>query len=153
MLVIKAEALLKNGFRYIKELLLQHHNHKLKQAWDTLTANDIKIHSVNTDCFTIRASDLERAQSLLTFDQGHGTWRVSKMDDINYPYEKLTVRTARGFSYSKPTTTEIKVKDEWNSDELCDIFEKHRRVMVRACLLYTSPSPRDLSTSRMPSSA
>ena len=27
------------------------------------------------------------------------------------------------------------------------------RVGTRACLLYTSPSPRDLSTSRMPSSA
>ena len=27
------------------------------------------------------------------------------------------------------------------------------RTWVRACLLYTSPSPRDLSTSRMPSSA
>ena len=26
-------------------------------------------------------------------------------------------------------------------------------VMFEACLLYTSPSPRDLSTSRMPSSA
>ena len=26
-------------------------------------------------------------------------------------------------------------------------------VAVRICLLYTSPSPRDLSTSRMPSSA
>ena len=26
-------------------------------------------------------------------------------------------------------------------------------LMWRACLLYTSPSPRDLSTSRMPSSA
>ena len=25
--------------------------------------------------------------------------------------------------------------------------------LVRSCLLYTSPSPRDLSTSRMPSSA
>ena len=25
--------------------------------------------------------------------------------------------------------------------------------MVKSCLLYTSPSPRDLSTSRMPSSA
>ena len=25
--------------------------------------------------------------------------------------------------------------------------------MLKACLLYTSPSPRDLSTSRMPSSA
>ena len=30
--------------------------------------------------------------------------------------------------------------------------EKHYAI-VRACLLYTSPSPRDLSTSRMPSSA
>ena len=27
------------------------------------------------------------------------------------------------------------------------------RVVVLTCLLYTSPSPRDLSTSRMPSSA
>ena len=26
-------------------------------------------------------------------------------------------------------------------------------VAIRSCLLYTSPSPRDLSTSRMPSSA
>ena len=28
-----------------------------------------------------------------------------------------------------------------------------RNIWVRSCLLYTSPSPRDLSTSRMPSSA
>ena len=28
-----------------------------------------------------------------------------------------------------------------------------KRVQVPDCLLYTSPSPRDLSTSRMPSSA
>ena len=28
-----------------------------------------------------------------------------------------------------------------------------RRALIAACLLYTSPSPRDLSTSRMPSSA
>ena len=29
----------------------------------------------------------------------------------------------------------------------------HRRILFSICLLYTSPSPRDLSTSRMPSSA
>ena len=38
------------------------------------------------------------------------------------------------------------------------IFEKERRpfqaaIGIPSCLLYTSPSPRDLSTSRMPSSA
>ena len=32
-----------------------------------------------------------------------------------------------------------------------DVELKHQ--MVQVCLLYTSPSPRDLSTSRMPSSA
>ena len=29
----------------------------------------------------------------------------------------------------------------------------HQPVVLMGCLLYTSPSPRDLSTSRMPSSA
>ena len=29
----------------------------------------------------------------------------------------------------------------------------YRHPLFKACLLYTSPSPRDLSTSRMPSSA
>ena len=31
--------------------------------------------------------------------------------------------------------------------------ELHLGVLIETCLLYTSPSPRDLSTSRMPSSA
>ena len=97
-----------------------------------MTANNIPIHSVKTDCFTIRASDLERAQSLLPFDQGRGTWRVSKTEDINYPYENLTMKPARDFTFTKPTTTEIKIKDEWDTNELCDLFESKRRVMVRA---------------------
>ena len=36
-------------------------------------------------------------------------------------------------------------------DAVVDAFEDRR--VHRVCLLYTSPSPRDLSTSRMPSSA
>ena len=33
------------------------------------------------------------------------------------------------------------------------VLEKENRLWNKSCLLYTSPSPRDLSTSRMPSSA
>ena len=36
---------------------------------------------------------------------------------------------------------------------LAVIDEQHRFGVAQRCLLYTSPSPRDLSTSRMPSSA
>ena len=32
-------------------------------------------------------------------------------------------------------------------------YETARNCLIDTCLLYTSPSPRDLSTSRMPSSA
>ena len=32
-------------------------------------------------------------------------------------------------------------------------IKKNPQAIVSSCLLYTSPSPRDLSTSRMPSSA
>ena len=33
------------------------------------------------------------------------------------------------------------------------VLSSHHRSFLYSCLLYTSPSPRDLSTSRMPSSA
>ena len=33
------------------------------------------------------------------------------------------------------------------------ILERQRGITIQACLLYTSPSPRDASRSRMPSSA
>ena len=54
------------------------------------------------------------------------------------------------------TATQLKgVEGEWiaeGRDEFLDaIMESNANPMI--CLLYTSPSPRDLSTSRMPSSA
>jgi len=40
----------------------------------------------------------------------------------------------------------------WNADKAL-LEREHRQMKAAICLLYTSPSPRDLSTSRMPSSA
>ena len=51
----------------------------------------------------------------------------------------------------------INVRDEWPMDQYS--FKRYldlkysKTVLSQICLLYTSPSPRDLSTSRMPSSA
>jgi len=87
VLVIKNERQLKNGFRYIKELLLQSHNFKLMQAYDALTEANVKITSVKTDCFTIPAECEQVARQLLSFDQGSRTWRVSKTEGIIFPFE------------------------------------------------------------------
>ena len=44
-------------------------------------------------------------------------------------------------------------KRQWRVPFIPDIAFKSSSGQTRLCLLYTSPSPRDLSTSRMPSSA
>ena len=41
----------------------------------------------------------------------------------------------------------------WLEDLLHPLIRERQKALGMACLLYTSPSPRDLSTSRMPSSA
>ena len=41
----------------------------------------------------------------------------------------------------------------WEIRETLDISVSIRSYLLRACLLYTSPSPRDRTRSRMPSSA
>ena len=42
--------------------------------------------------------------------------------------------------------------EAWNIENLIEHVPEDAEV-IKVCLLYTSPSPRDLSTSRMPSSA
>mgnify|MGYP003310828710 CR=1 FL=1 len=59
-----------------------------------------------------------------------------------------------GFSTANdyvPSIDEAYKFDEQTTLAILAGFAHNRRVMI--CLLYTSPSPRDLSTSRMPSSA
>ena len=47
---------------------------------------------------------------------------------------------------------------KWLEEEISEQIERYKKIVahmeeISDCLLYTSPSPRDLSTSRMPSSA
>ena len=52
----------------------------------------------------------------------------------------------------KPQTILISIKCQLDIDHNQDL-DNIENVTSYSCLLYTSPSPRDLSTSRMPSSA
>ena len=63
--------------------------------------------------------------------------------------EKLTYLMHYGFIDAGKATLEVKsTEKKVNGRELLHIVGEGK-----SCLLYTSPSPRDLSTSRMPSSA
>ena len=132
VLVLKAEKQLKNGFRYIKELLLQSHNFKLMQAYDAFAEANVKVTSVKTDCFTIPADCEAKARELLAFDQGIGTWRVSKTAGIIFPFENLRQAQLDDVEVKHLEINTLTVANEWDVSELCDHFEQHKRVMVRA---------------------
>ena len=66
-----------NGYRYIHELLLQYHNHKIYTDAKILADNNIKIYSIKTNAFTIDKSNIEIAKTLLKFLLNIGGWRIS----------------------------------------------------------------------------
>ena len=52
-----------------------------------------------------------------------------------------------------PLAAETVLKSTYMDDSIDSVENDEEGVELYRCLLYTSPSPRDLSTSRMPSSA
>jgi hypothetical protein len=53
---------LTNGFRYIKELILQTRNFRMYQDFLKLQENRIPVYSVKTDAFTIKSSDVKKSK-------------------------------------------------------------------------------------------
>eukprot|EP00831_Metopus_contortus_P055872 TRINITY_DN47445_c0_g1_i1.p3 TRINITY_DN47445_c0_g1~~TRINITY_DN47445_c0_g1_i1.p3 ORF type:complete len:118 (+),score=38.21 TRINITY_DN47445_c0_g1_i1:175-528(+) len=65
----------------------------------------------------------------------------------------LELKHSRQISVASTGTEEnLKFEILKKEDDKSEAF-RHKKTIDTACLLYTSPSPRDLSTSRMPSSA
>ena len=67
VLNITASAGLTNGFRYIKELLLQHHNFHMNRCNEALLLEGVQTYTVKTDAFTIHKDHLEKAREILDF--------------------------------------------------------------------------------------
>ena len=65
ILKLRDKAVLRNGYRYIKELLTQHHNFKMNQYIHKLIINDINVYSVKTDAFVIDSYNIEKAKAII----------------------------------------------------------------------------------------
>ena len=88
-LTVSDRATLRNGYIYIKELLLQHHNHKMHENYSALITNHIDVWSVKTDAFTIRKDHLNLAKKkVLQFNDHIGGWRHEKGKHIVEPRDE-----------------------------------------------------------------
>jgi hypothetical protein len=118
ILTVSDSTNLKNGFRYIKELLLQHHNYKMYSDYNALIAKGVVVFSVKTDAFTIKPNDLETAKSCLEFNQDIGGWRHSKDEDIKLPLEKYQYKYNMEIPVAKPSFERVKLVDELDANEM-----------------------------------
>ena len=136
LLNITDKCKLKNGFRYIKELLLQHHNYEMFTTYKTLTDNGINVFTVKTDAYTINTSDVSKANKLLNFDNKIGSWRISieETKHINLPSKDYELVENNFINIKPPTFEMLSVNNEYDKDELCQLFEEKKRVMIRADL-------------------
>ena len=67
--------------------------------------------------------------------------------------EERAEKIEQGLKDSEESAKKI-IKAQEEADSMVKSAKSEaKKVLDNACLLYTSPSPRDLSTSRMPSSA
>jgi hypothetical protein len=123
---------LRNGFRYIKELLLQNHNLRMYLNHQILTTNNINVYSVKTDAMTVDASNLELVKSLIKFDNGMGSWRVSKTDDIAYPKVKFSKTLNLKLKIPKYEIHRLDIKDEYDRPAICQVLKEYKQVMIKA---------------------
>ena len=125
-------------------------------------ATDMRIHSI-ASAFE-DGWDLEKIRSLSNIDR----WFLNRLKDIYdhgkvltsfkdhpVPYAELMLAKQLGFSdkvvAKRTSNSELAVRNHRKSLGIKPIVKQIDT--VSACLLYTSPSPRDQRGSRMPSSA
>ena len=132
-----------NGFRYIKELLLQYHNYAMYEAYTKLEAKGVKVYSVKSDAFTIHQDDLSKVrpnpnhfiksyrEDILDFEDAIGNWRVST-SRINYPTEKYKFKYNKLIQIPLQENEALDVIDEWDTEAVCKQIIPNSPCMIRA---------------------
>ena len=140
ILNLKDKAQLKNGYRWIKEILLQYHNFSMWEAYWKLRDAGVSVYSVKTDAFTIKAEDEEKATGLLDFHNDIGGWRVSKYDEIKLPHEGYKIVENQFIKIPTYESKELEIDDEYDTDDIISKIEKVRQVMIRGLVPGTGKS-------------
>lgn len=121
VLNIKDKAELVNGFRYIKELLLQKHNFKMFEARRKLRENDIMVYSVKTDAFVIDTKNIEKAKTLLDFNIM-----------CILPTKKYEIVENWLDNISSLECKELHIKNEYDTNNIIEVIKENNPVIITA---------------------
>ena len=150
VLNVADHAVLKNGYRYIKELLLQYHNYRIYKDYNTLRENDIEVFSVKTDAFTILRKDLQKAMKLLKFGKDIGDWK-GVLNNFGFPYREYEMTQNKPIEIPEVVNERIMLKDEWDSKEAVEKVLEHKHVLIKALFAGSGKShiPKQIQDKRI----
>ena len=132
-----------NGFRYVKELLLQHHNYTMYEAFETMKENNVRVYSVKSDAFTIHIDDLDKVEGykfLQKWQKGCmdvgtaiGQWKIQEGKTINFPADEYKFKFNELIKIPELKNENIFIEDEWDRESICKkILAVNAPVMIRA---------------------
>ena len=136
VLNVSDERCLSNGFRYIKELLLQDHNCRVYEAYETLKENGIGVYSVKTDALTIKKSDVARTVKLLKVEEEKhkiGGWRLEKSKRVRLPTDDYKLKYNELVDVPQLKNERLNIEDEWDTDKISkQIIDCGGKCLIRA---------------------
>ena len=141
---------LMNGFRYIKELLLQHHNFKMYDTYEALKAKGVRVYSVKSDAFVVHKEDVHKVAGY-TFLQRHvegcldvgseiGQWKVETDKAVIFPKDEYRYKFNTLIDIPKLKIENIPVEDEWDTPAICEMIEKKNPCIIRGTFPGTGKS-------------
>ena len=107
-----------NGFRYIKELLLQNHNFDMHESYEKLKANNNTVYAVKSDAFHIDQKDFRKAKKVLDFGCEIGSWRVES-NKVNYISQRYSWRHNEIPAIPVYKSEREEVEDAWDVEDIC----------------------------------
>ena len=131
-LTVTDKATLRNGYIYIKELVLQHHNFKMHTDYTKLTENHIGVWSVKTDAFVIRKEHLRRAKNLIEFSDRIGGWRHEKSKNIAEPTEQWAPKKNELINIPIFNNETRPIENEWDTESIAKDIVTPNPIMIRS---------------------
>ena len=109
-----------NGFRYIKELVLQRHNFKMYQDYFKLINSYVKVYSVKTDAFIIGKKDMKKAKKLIDFSQDIGGWRTENNKQVSPPSDYYKKKPSEIPTIPAYQNERLPTPDEYDTQSNCE---------------------------------
>ena len=141
MLNVRDTKKLTEGFRLIKEMILQNHNFSMFEAYKALQAKKVRVYSVKCDAFTVHKDDLDLVvghryigkwmKGTLDIGKGIGQWKVEEEKHINFPADKYQYKFNEFIEINKIENENIPIEAERDTDAICEKLEVRNPCLIK----------------------